>query len=319
MEDVLRIFPIKIQAAIQQHVQSKWSQLQEIRCRIHQPIELIFDHQVQMIQDHIIHRSQLTSILNQISAYSLYRMEGELREGYITIHGGHRIGLAGKVTVHKRQVHTLQHVTFLNIRIAKEHKGIAYSLLPYIYEGNYQQTLIVGAPKTGKTSLIRDIARFISEGWNHVPSRKVGLIDERSEIAASHQGLPTLHVGSRTDVLDQCPKAEGMMMMVRSMSPEVLIVDEIGSKEDVQAILEAMHAGVTVICTAHGNSLEDIQKRPSFIPLFSARAFSRIVSLDRAENPGTIDEVFDARWKRLNRIKPVGVEGSEMDWRSTFH
>lgn len=319
MESILRIFPLEIQALIKQHVNHRWWQLQEIRCRIKQPIELIFDDCVERIQGNIIHRSHITSILNQISAYSLYRMEDELREGYITIHGGHRVGLAGKVNVHKGHVHALQHITFLNIRIAKEHKDSAYSLLPYLYDDNYHHTLIVGAPKTGKTSLIRDIARLISDGWGHVPSKKVGLIDERSEIAASHQGVPTLHVGSRTDVLDQCPKSEGMMMMIRSMSPEVLIVDEIGSKEDVQAILEAMYAGVHVICTAHGNTVDDIQKRPSFLPLFSVHAFTRILYLDTAEHPGTIHAIFDAHWRRLNQMKRVGVERNEMDWRSSFH
>lgn len=319
MEEILRVFPADIRPKIHQFLNHKWTRLQEIRCRIHQPIEFIFDHKIIKLEELILNRGNITSILNQISAYSLYRMEDELREGYITIQGGHRIGLAGEVSVANKQVHALQYITFLNIRIAKEHKGSAESLLPYIYGRSYKHTLIIGAPKTGKTSLIRDITRLISNGWKHVPSRKVGLVDERSEIAAAHKGLPTLNVGTRTDVLDRCPKVDGMMMLIRSMSPEVLIVDEIGSPEDVTAILEAMYAGVSVICTAHANSIEDIRKRPSFQALFDSYVFERIVYLNVQKQPGTIDMIYDAHWNPLKQPLQIGVEKNEMDWRTAFY
>lgn len=319
MKEILRIFPSDMQSIIQQHVKNKWTRLQEIRCRLNQPVELNFDNETVWIQELIIQRKQVTSILSHISAYSLYRMEDELREGYITIQGGHRIGLAGEVNVYKKHVQALQHITFLNIRIAKEHPGSAQRILPYIYQGNYKHTLIIGAPKTGKTSLIRDIARLISSGWKHIPSQKVGLIDERSEIAASHKGLPTLSVGARTDVLDRCPKAEGMMMMIRSMSPEVLIVDEIGSEEDVQAVLEAMHAGVSVICTAHGSTITDLKRRPFLSTFFSKQAFDRIVFLHEARQPGTIEAIYDAHWNEIPHANQAEVGNNEMDWRASFH
>lgn len=319
MEEILRIFPLKIRSTLQQYMNHKWTSLQEIRCRVYQGIELVFDQEVVQLDDMILKREDITSILNKISAYSLYRMEDELREGYITINGGHRIGLAGEVSVENQTVHALQYITFLNVRIAKEHIDSAQSILPYMYEQNYKHTLIIGAPKSGKTSLIRDITRLISNGWKHVPSKKVGLVDERSEIAASHKGMPTLDVGKRTDVLDRCPKVDGMMMLIRSMSPEILIVDEIGSEADVHAVLEAIHAGVCVICTAHANSINDIKNRPSFHPLFHSHAFQRIVYLESETEPGTVGVVMDSNWKPMKQSRAIGVEQSEMDWRNVFY
>lgn len=319
MEEILQVFPVNIRSLLNQQIGSRWTRLQEIRCRIHQSIELVFDDDVFFMEECILQSSHFQSMLSQISAYSLYRLEDELREGFMTIKGGHRIGLAGEVTASQNKVHALQYVTFLNIRIAKQHRGCAQSLLPYIYKNNYCHTLILGAPKTGKTSLIRDISRLISNGWSNVPSQKVGLIDERSEIAASHRGIPTLEVGKRTDVLDQCPKVEGMMMLIRSMSPEVLVVDEIGNARDIQGIQEAMHAGVTVICTAHANSIKDIHARPSFQPLFHSKSFRRIVHLSALEIPGTIHTVYDAEWNPITKPNHIGDEKNEVDWRTAFH
>ena len=319
MEEILQIFPVRIQTILHSHIRNQWTRLQEIRCRIHQSIELVFDDFVIFIEEFVLQRSHVQSMLNQISAYSLYRMEDELREGYMTIKGGHRIGLAGEVTASHNKIHALQYITFLNIRIAKEHQGCAQSLLPYIYQNNYKHTLIIGAPKTGKTSLIRDATRLISNGWGSIPSKKVGLVDERSEIAASHRGIPTLQVGRRTDVLDRCPKVEGMMMFIRSMSPEVLVVDEIGSEQDIIGIQEAMHAGVSVICTAHANSIEDIRERPSFQLLFQTKSFMRIVHLNALEIPGTIQTVYDAEWNPVKSPLHIGDEKDEVDWRTAFH
>lgn len=319
MEEIVQIFPVNIRPILSEHVCDRWTRLQEIRCRINQSIELVFDDFVIFIEEVILQRAHIQSMLNQMSAYSLYRMEDELREGYMTIKGGHRIGLAGEVTSSHNKVHALQYITFLNIRIAKEHYGCAQSLLPYMYEKTYKHTLIIGAPKTGKTSLIRDITRLISNGWGSVGSQKVGLVDERSEIAASHKGIPTLQVGRRTDVLDRCPKVEGMMMFIRSMSPEVLVVDEIGNEKDIQAIQEAMHAGVSVICTAHAHTIEDIQNRPSFQSLFQSKSFIRFVHLNPHETPGTIQTVYDAEWNPIYKPFHLGDEKNEMDWRTAFH
>lgn len=299
MEEILRLFPAVMKQAIELKVKDRWQYLQEIRFRLSQPLELIFNDQIEWI-DHIRPDKQDNIfLLNQLSEFSLYRMEDELREGYITIQGGHRVGLAGKVNTLKGSVKAIHHITFLNIRIAKEKIGIAERILPYIYKANYFNTLIVGAPQTGKTTLIRDMTRLIATGWKNVLPRKVGVIDERSEIGASIKGVPQHNLGLRTDVMDACPKAEGMMMMIRSMSPDILVVDEIGSSEDVQAMMEAINAGVTVFCTIHGHSLAELKKRPSLQPIFEQHIFQRIIVLARDKNPGRIHHIYNQVEKNI--------------------
>lgn len=293
MEEILRLFPSLIKKHVQQKVGTQWGELQEIRFRLHQPIELVFDEQTDWIPMVKPTEQDGIHVLNQISDFSLYRLEDELREGYVTIEGGHRIGLAGKVNTWNGAVKAIQHVTFMNIRIAKEKIGSAQSLLPYLYQQGYSNTLLVGPPQTGKTTIIRDLTRLLASGWRHAPAQKVAVIDERSEIAASLKGIPQHHLGYRVDVMDACPKAEGMMMMIRSMSPDILVVDEIGNSQDVQALTEAIHAGVIVICTIHGKSLTELKRRPSLHPLFTNQAFERIVVLEKQKRPGVIKDIYN--------------------------
>lgn len=300
MEEILRLFPKKIKEQLKLYTTGRWHSLQEIRIRLNQPIELIFDNHMEWMED-IINYQDNIYMVNQLSEFSLYRMEDELRDGYMTIEGGHRVGLAGKVNTVGGSVKAIQHITFLNIRIAKEKIGAADSLIDYLFDNKYFNTLIVGAPQTGKTTLIRDLTRMISSGWYRADPKKVGVIDERSEIGASHKGVPQHNLGKRTDVLDACPKAEGMMMMIRSMSPEIIVVDEIGSNKDVHALLEALNAGVTVLCTIHGQSLIELKKRPSIQPLFQNDVFQRMVVLKHGGSPGKIKAVYDGHGKMINK------------------
>ncbi|MBM7597991.1 stage III sporulation protein AA [Virgibacillus halotolerans] len=293
MEEILRLFPIEMRQAIQIKIAGRWHLLQEIRFRLDQPIEFIFDKHIETIETIRPEKQDSIFVVNQLSEFSLYRMEDELREGYMTIEGGHRVGLAGKVNTRNGEVKAIQYITFLNIRIAKEQIGAALPVLPYIYKRNYFNTLFVGPPQTGKTTLIRDITRLIATGWKNVAAKKVGVIDERSEIGASIKGIPQHDLGPRTDVMDACPKAEGMMMMIRSMSPDVLVVDEIGSRKDVDALLEAINAGVTVICSIHGRDLIELKRRPSLTSLFQQKVFERIVILERHTTPGHIHRIYN--------------------------
>lgn len=318
MEEILRLFPKDMKLAIQSNIKNRWMYLQEIRFRLNQPIELIFDQHVEWIESCKPTKNDSVFVLNQLSQHSLYRMEDELREGYMTIEGGHRVGLAGKVNTWEGAVKAVQHITFLNIRIAKQSIGVANSTLPYIYQNKYLNTLVIGPPQSGKTTLIRDMTRLISTGWKNVFPKKVGVIDERSEIGASIKGIPQHDLGRRTDVLDACPKAEGMMMMIRSMSPEVIVVDEIGNEQDVKALLEAINAGVTIFCTMHGQALTELKKRPSLKPIFDHHIFKRFIVMDRSlSGPGQIKKIYNE--EEINIYQKSRCLHNEVDWSASFH
>ena len=146
---------------------------------------------------------------------------------------------------------------------------------------SYHNTLIIGPPQSGKTTLLRDLCRLIGTGWGTMTAKKVGVVDERSEIAGSKNGIPHYQVGKRTDVLDGCPKSEGMMLMIRSMSPDVIVVDEIGSHQDIEAIQETIRSGVRLICTLHSDSYQSVLRSKQLSPLIENNYFNRFVILDR--------------------------------------
>ena len=294
MQTIMDMLPKTIVAALEQWPFSLKSEIEEIRIRVQRPLEVIAKG-IPYFLPHKVTAEDGVHLLNKLSHYSIYAVEEELKRGFITIQGGHRVGLAGKVITDGGSVKAIRHVTSFNIRVAKQKIGIAQPLIPYVYNGRWCNTMIIGSPQTGKTTLLRDIARMISSGvpTKNIPSQKVGIVDERSEIAGCVKGIPQFELGHRVDVLDACPKAEGMMMMIRSMSPEVLIVDEIGRWEDSEAMLEAVHAGVCVWTTVHGKNWGDITQRPTLRPLIEQRVFERFIELTNERGPGTIRRIID--------------------------
>ena len=254
-----------------------------------------------------IREKELKDTLEIMGGFSLYAAEEELRQGFFTVRGGHRIGVAGRVILKDRQITGLKAASFLNVRVAHEIKGCADQVLPFLYvNGKFVSTLIVSPPGCGKTTLLRDLICQVSDGSSQKAGKcsfagvNVGVADERSELGACYQGVPQNDLGMRTDVLDGCPKSEGMLMLIRSMAPAVVAVDEIGGKEDIKAVEYVRNCGCALAATAHGSSLEELKERAGFRELLEEKTFERLVFLSRKrECRGKVEVVYDSGFNRL--------------------
>ncbi|MCJ7839346.1 stage III sporulation protein AA [Lederbergia sp. NSJ-179] len=295
MKTVMQILPRRISDLITQFPDQKWNEIEEIRLRVGRQVEVASKGNPHFLP-YIFTKIDAEQFIAKLANHSFYTLDEELKKGYVTIEGGHRIGLAGKVILENSQVKAIRHLASFNIRIAREKIGIAEKYLSFLFQKQWKNTMIIGAPQTGKTTLLRDIARIISSGYSErgISAAKVGIVDERSEIAGCVHGTPQLQFGQRVDVLDACPKAEGMMMLIRSMSPDVLVVDEIGREEDRTAIMEAVNAGITLMMTTHGHSLEEVKKRPLLQKIIQAQVFDRFIELSRINGPGTTIAIKDS-------------------------
>ena len=273
--------------------------LQEIRLRTGYPVILLYGGKEKILHINATERN-IRETLDYVSNYSLYAYENELKQGFITIEGGHRVGMAGQVLIENGRVKNLKYISSLNIRVSHEIVGCADNLFPYITHNNQMyHTLIISPPRCGKTTLLRDMIRQISDGNKYVKGCTVGVVDERSELAGCYQGVSQNQMGMRTDVLDGCPKAEGMLMLIRSMSPQVIAVDEIGDPDEVQAIKYAMHCGCKMIATVHGESLEEIQRKPLLEQMMKEQCFERYIVLSNRRRVGEVAGIYDSEYKRL--------------------
>lgn len=232
---------------------------------------------------------QVQQMAEALCEHALYARAEEQRSGFITLRGGHRMGLCGRVILQGQSVRALREISSLCIRVAGQWRGAADRLMPFLADegGRIRNTLIIGLPGSGKTTMLRDACRRLSEAGH-----RMGVVDERSEIAAMSGGEAQLRVGPNTDVLDGCCKESGLRWMLRSMSPDALVTDELGAVPDVQAVLECISAGVSVLCTLHGRSVQPLPPRGVLAQLALHRAFDRYVLLD-GQQVGRIAAVYD--------------------------
>ncbi len=245
----------------------------------------------------LVNREHINNTFQLISNYSVYAFEEEIKNGFITLKGGHRVGIGGKVLYGARGIETIRDISSLNIRIAREKIGVSDKIIPYVldYPNTIHNTLIISPPQCGKTTLLRDLIRSLSDGSYFAGKKgfKIGVIDERSELAGMYNGIPQHNIGLRTDVLDGCNKKDGTIMLLRSMSPEIIAMDEIGSISDVESIHEILKAGVKVIATVHGDNLDDLFSKKSLSILIKEKVFKRYIFLDNSKGVGTVKNIIE--------------------------
>ena len=311
-DELLKILSLKLRTILGK-LTLDFDKLQEIRLRMNAPLLIIYGNKEAFITEDakmednptkavLITKNEIRETMEYISNYSLYAFEEEIKQGFITINGGHRIGIAGKIIIEDDAIKGMKHISFINIRLAHQVKGCADPVLPYLFHkqmpGIYH-TLIISPPRCGKTTLLRDIIRQLSDGTVYHAGMSVGVVDERSEIGACYMGTPQNELGIRTDILDCCPKAKGMMMLIRSMSPQIIAVDEIGSREDLDAIDYVIGCGCKLIATVHGSSIEDIRNKPILCDLVKKKLFERYIILNNVKGIGHLEEIYDTEGKRL--------------------
>ncbi len=294
-EEIVGIFPTKIGSLLKDRLNKE--QVYELRIKIGKPI-LVYSKYGESIINYISTKEDMKSIMQKVSNYSLYAYEEDIRQGFITIKGGHRIGIAGECVMENGEVKTIRNISSVNVRICREVIGCSNKVMKYITSAyKVYNTIIISPPKCGKTTILRDIARNISSGMPSlgIAGKKVVVIDERSEIGACYFGIPQSDLGIRTDVLDNCLKREGLIMAIRSLSPEVLICDEIGTRGDIEALIMAFNSGVNIITTIHGFTIEDLYKRRVLGDLLDNEILERAIILSNRNGIGTIENVYSIK------------------------
>ncbi len=259
----------------------------EIRVRAHQPVCLV-TRQGDVPCGLIPTPEQVNAMAESLSEHALYARAEEQRQGFVTLRGGHRMGLCGRVLAQGGAVRALRDISSLCVRVAGQWTGTADPLLPYLLDGqgHPRNLLVIGLPGTGKTTLLRDACRQLSE-----KGLRLGLVDERSELAAMSRGVPQLDVGPNTDVLDGAAKEAGLRWMLRAMAPQALVTDELGGMVDALAVLEAVQSGVSVLTSVHGAGLQSLVGRSALYHLMQNHVFSLYAVMDPGRS-GAVEALY---------------------------
>lgn len=286
MDEILRYFPNKIYQIFSNLLQENpqiGNELQEIRIRVDKPIILKLKEKDLILQYNIL-QTEILQIVERLCENSIYAYKNQICEGFITIKGGHRVGLTGSCVIENGKITNIKYISSLNIRIAREVKNCSTRILREIIDienKTIYNSIIVAPPGRGKTTILRDIIRRLSDGIEEINFRgkTCGVVDERGEIAAMYKGAPQNDVGIRTDIIENVSKNKGIHMLIRTMAPEIIACDEIGSKEDVEAIHYALYSGVKGIFTMHGKNVEDIKNNKQIYELIENREIQKIIFL----------------------------------------
>ena len=281
IKEIAAVLPTVWAEQLHQLQKSLLDTVEEIRMRRGYPATVLFSGGEYPLGESSVTEADLREVLERATQASAHTALEQVKRGFVTLKGGHRIGLCGTVSRKNDETLTLRHLSSLSLRIARAINGQADELLPKLTEnGRFCSTLILGPPGSGKTTLLRELICALSDG-NGIKTHRVGVADERGEIAAMWQGEPQFSVGRQTDVLDGSPKAEGMSILLKAMNPQVLAVDEITHPDDVVAVVDSAGCGVALLATAHAACLTDLNKRPVYRQLMQEDIFCRAVILHR--------------------------------------
>lgn len=273
IKNLYRILPRNISSIIEQE---KIGRLQEIRVRTNRQAILKYNNE-EVITNYIPQEKEMINILQMLCENSIYSYQSQLAQGFITLYGGHRVGVTGNIAMKDGKISNINYISALNFRIAKELIGVSESIIREVLSnGEVNNTLIISKPGCGKTTLLRDLIRSLSDC-----GKTISLIDERGEIAAMYKGVPQNDVGLRTDVMDNVTKSLGMKIAVRTMAPDVIVADEIGTKDDVDAINYGICSGVKGIFTAHAGNINELKLNKNLEKLYEQKLFKKLIFLEK--------------------------------------
>lgn len=304
MNNILKLLSGNLKNIVSKQSLMLGSDTVEIRLRINSLILIKKIKSSFFLDDNYrVSKRDIDDTVANLTRNSIHAFEKEIKSGYITIEGGHRVGLGGDCIYDGDSFKGFKNITSLNIRIAREYPGCSENYIKYFINSskNIYNTLIIGPPLSGKTTFIRDLCSNLSDGTNspYFEGCDITLIDERGEISAIYNGIPQMYVGCRTDILSYCMKKEGFVMGIRALSPRVIISDELGSKDDFEILQYALKSGVNIITTAHGFSLDDVKKNLYMKTIIDNNFFDRAIILKNSKKPCVVKEVYDFERNRV--------------------